>query len=207
MKSRDTTTQRALFWKAVIANGSALGVFGGLLSITPAYSDEVALAAAAIAAIGVIASAWAFRSRAWWLQLVVLNGYFLLFLGFGIRAGAEVFPGSIIWPISLVFLYLFAWAIPWLLPHVSGRIAAEQLTPTTPLGRGCLIIALGLVPAAGALSYLVSRLPAGRGFGDLRMILIAVIFSAVAVGGSQAFSHQYWQKRPWAKRIETTKAS
>jgi hypothetical protein len=194
-------------WKVVILSLVSFGVFGTLLSFTPEYSREVAITAGSVVVICVAASAWGSRTRSWWSQIIVLNGYFLIFLGFAIRAGGVVFPGSILWPASLVFLYVLAWAIPWLLPRISARIATEQLTPTTPLGRGCQSVALGLIPAVGGLSYLVRRLEGRPGLGNITMVLIATIFSAVAIGASQAYAHQYWQRRPWAESNQSGQAN
>lgn len=191
--------KKADFWKAVLGNGASLAAFGAILTFIPEYSMGAAITAGSIVVIGVIASGWGSRAKTWWFQLVVLHGYFLMFLGLGIRAGGVLFAGSILWPASLTLLYLLAWLLPWLLPRISGRIASEQLTPKTAIGRGCQSIALGLVPAVGGLSVLLSRLDKEPGLDRLSMVLIAMLSSAIAIGASQAYAHQYWQKRPWAQ--------
>jgi hypothetical protein len=195
-------TQMAL-WKVVALSVVFFGVFGTLLTFTPTYSLDAAITSMALGLCGVLAAAGASKTRSWWHQVALLNAFFIIILALGIRAGGVLFPGSIIWPASLVFLYLLAWAIPWLLPTISARIASEQLTPKTVIGRGCQSIALGLVPAAGGLSVLVSRLNKEPVLGRLSMVLIAMLSSAIAIGASQAYAQQYWQRRPWAQAKHT----
>jgi len=190
----------APLWKVLLLVIPFLGILSIGLALFPQYSPQAAVAAGVLSSAGIVASILTVQLKNWWSQIAVVNVALLFGLGIGLRAGMDVFGEGLYWPLSVVLLFLFAWAIPLVAPRFSARVLKEQLAPETRIGRGCLTYSLGLIPSVGAMSYLVQRLVSHSGLEKLDSLLVAVIASTVAIGAAQAYSHQYWAKKPWANQ-------
>jgi hypothetical protein len=192
----------APLWKVLLLVIPFLGMLSIGLALFPKYSPQATVAAGVLSSAGIVASTLTVKLKNWWAQIAIVNVVLLFGLGIALRAGMDVFGEGPYWPLSLILLFLFAWAIPLVAPQFSARILREQLAPDTRVGRGCLTFSLALIPAVGAISYLVQRLASHRGLEKLDSFLIAVIASTVTIGAAQAFSHQYWAKKPWANQAD-----
>lgn len=122
-----------------------------------------------------------------------------IFLGLAVRAWADVIGSVWFWLIFLLALYLLAWALPVLHPKLSAFLWREQIAPEMCLGRGCLALALALLPVAGGLAGVLGGIVV-EDFSDKTVSLILAIgFSVLAIGWGQAIAHEMWPKRPWAE--------
>jgi hypothetical protein len=168
------------------------------LTLYPLYSPEAAIASGLLTVGALIAAAITAKLKSWWGQVAWTQMVMLFGLGIAIRAGADAFGGTLYWPLSLILLYGIAWSFPWLAPLASSKLLKEQLAPETKLGRGCQAFSLSLIPGVGAFALLVQRITSETGLEKLDSFMIALIFAVAAIGVSQAFAHQFWEKRPGA---------
>src|SRR3990172_3611373 len=139
------------WWKAAAIALFTLGGFGAVLTVIPPYSSSAMKVAIGLTLVGTVGAVWGISKANWWGGIVLLNSWFLLILGFAIRAWALVIPQVWIWLMPLVAAYLLAWALPAISPKLSARLLREQFAPETRWGRGCLTLFLVVGPAAGAL--------------------------------------------------------
>jgi len=200
------TSPRLGFWRGVALSIAVFGALGILLAIVPAYSSVAAVVATILSITGVVVTSWGIRSRKWWLQLAYWDIFLLFFMGMGMRAWYALLDRASFWVVlvSAVVLHTVAWTFPWILPRLSARMAQEQLTPTTRGGRFVQVFSLSLIPGIAGLVYLVQRLTQEKGMERLDTFLIAVVGSVIAIGGPQAISHQYWEKKPWANQDDAS---
>jgi hypothetical protein len=132
--------------------------------------------------------------------MVYWNAFLLMMLTAAMRAWYVLLdrgPFFVVLVSSLV-LHATAWALPWISPQLSTKLAREQLTPTTRMGRFVQAFSLSLIPGIGATVYLIQRISEGKGLQDLDTVLIGILGLMLGVAGPQAISHQFWEKRPWA---------
>ncbi len=183
--------------------GIALGTFGGLgglLTVTPSYSP-IALAIAIVLGVsGATALLLGAGRSSWWHQVVVANSLFLLLLGFVIRAWNEVIPALGVWLVLLLGLYVLAWTLPAIEPKLSALLFREQLDPKTRLGRGCLVVALAIGPAAGGLGATFGLYGSRYGQEKLGYLAIGCLGTVGVLAWSQIAAHEVWPKRPWANK-------
>jgi hypothetical protein len=187
-------------WRVLLASTAALGALAVLISLFPTYSPQVALGAAALWAMGAAAMYWGIHGRTWWHGMVYWNAFLLMMLTAAMRAWYVLLDRGPFFAVlvSSLVLHATAWAFPWLSPKVSAKLAREQLTPTTRMGRFVQAFSLSLIPGIGASVYLIQRLSEGGGLQDLDTVLIGILGLLLGVAGPQAISHQFWEKRPWA---------
>ena len=190
------------WWKAAAIALFTLGGFGAVLTVIPPYSSSAMKVAIGLTLVGTVGAVWGISKANWWGGIVLLNSWFLLILGFTIRAWALVIPQVWIWLVPLVAAYLLAWALPAISPKLSARLLREQFAPETRWGRGCLTLFLVVGPAAGTLGASVGMYGSRFGQGNAVMLVIAVPSSAVAVGFAQAAAEQVWPRRPWAQTAD-----
>ena len=190
------------WWKAAAIALFTLGGFGAVLTVIPPYSSSAMKVAIGLTLVGTVGAVWGISKANWWGGIVLLNSWFLLILGFAIRAWALVIPQVWIWLVPLVAAYLLAWALPAISPKLSARLLREQFAPETRWGRGCLTLFLVVGPAAGTLGASVGMYGSRFGQGNAVMLVIAVPSSAVAVGFAQAAAEQVWPRRPWAQTAD-----
>jgi len=190
------------WWKAAAIALFTLGGFGAVLTVIPPYSSSAMKVAIGLTLVGTVGAVWGISKANWWGGIVLLNSWFLLILGFAIRAWALVIPQVWIWLVPLVAAYLLAWALPAISPKLSARLLREQFAPETRWGRGCLTLFLVVGPAAGTLGASVGMYGSRFGQGNAVMLVIAVLSSAVAVGFAQAAAEQVWPRRPWAQTAD-----
>ena len=190
------------WWKAAAIALFTLGGFGAVLTVIPPYSSSAMKVAIGLTLVGTVGAVWGISKANWWGGIVLLNSWFLLILGFAIRAWALVIPQVWIWLVPLVAAYLLAWALPAISPKLSARLLREQFAPETRWGRGCLRLFLVVGPAAGTLGASVGMYGSRFGQGNAVMLVIAVPSSAVAVGFAQAAAEQVWPRRPWAQTAD-----
>ena len=190
------------WWKAAAIALFTLGGFGAVLTVIPPYSSSAMKVAIGLTLVGTVGAVWGISKANWWGGIVLLNSWFLLILGFAIRAWALVIPQVWIWLVPLVAAYLLAWALPAISPTLSARLLREQFAPETRWGRGCLTLFLVVGPAAGTLGASVGMYGSRFGQGNAVMLVIAVLSSAVAVGFAQAAAEQVWPRRPWAQTAD-----
>ena len=181
----------------------SLGGFGAVLAFIPPYSPNAMKVAVGLTVVGTVAAVWGISKANWWAVIVFLNSWFLLILGFAIRAWAVIIPQVWVWLVPLVAAYLIAWILPAINPKLSARLLREQLAPETRWGRGCLTLFLVVGPAAGALGASVGMYGSRFGQGTAVMLVMAVLSSAVAVGFAQVVAEQSWPKRPWAQPTDS----
>ena len=190
------------WWKAAAIALFTMGGFGAALTVMPPYSSSAMKVAIGLTLVGTMGAVWGISKANWWGGIVLLNSWFLLILGFAIRAWALVIPQVWIWLVPLVAAYLLAWALPAISPKLSARLLREQFAPETRWGRGCLTLFLVVGPAAGTLGASVGMYGSRFGQGNAVMLVIAVLSSAVAVGFAQAAAEQVWPRRPWAQTAD-----
>jgi hypothetical protein len=149
---------------------------------------------------GVVVTFWGIRTGKWWLQWAYWEVLLLFFFGMGMRAWYALLDRGIfgVVLVSALLVHIAAWGFPWISPNVSTRLAREQLTPTTRMGRFVQAFSLSLIPGIGASVYLIQRISEGKGLQDLDTVLIGILGLMLGVAGPQAISHQFWEKRPWA---------
>jgi len=181
----------------------SLGGFGAVLAFIPPYSPNAMKVAVGLTVVGTVAAVWGISKANWWAVIVFLNSWFLLILGFAIRAWAVIIPQVWVWLVPLVAAYLIAWILPAINPKLSARLLREQFAPETRWGRGCLTLFLVVGPAAGALGASVGMYGSRFGQGNTVMLVMAVLSSAVAVGFAQAAAQQVWPRRPWAQPADS----
>jgi len=191
-------------WPLWRVGGLAVLVFGGMslgLAFVPDYSPAATAAAVVMGPGTVIAAIWGARTKSWWSQIAYMALWMLFFLGFGIRMWAAVIPASWLWAPLVVGGYLLAWALPAVQPRLSAILLREQLAPQTRFGQGCMRWSLALLLGAGASGYWVYEVSRRAGHFDLAWLAGGGLSIAVAIGWSQAVSHQLWPRRPWAKKV------
>ena len=188
----------------------SLAVFGGLgliLASVPEYTPAAALVAAILSISAVVIAVLAIRSGSWQLQVAFWEVFLLFFTGMAFRAWLALLDKQLSWIVIILMLVLHvaAWCFPWLTPQVSARLARLQLAPTSRAGRFIQLFSLSLIPGIGGMAFLVQRLTREEGLDSLDTLLIAIIGSVVAIGAPQAISHQFWEKRPWSGKRQTSK--
>ena len=188
------------FWKSVVLSVAVFGGLGFLIAIVPTYSQLAAAAAAILCTAGVITATLGIRYKRWQFQLALWEVFLLCFMGMGMRGWAQLLDREtfLVVLVSAGLLHVIAWAFPWIFPHVSSTLAREQLRPTTFGARFVQAFSMSLIPGIGGLAYLAQRMAEREGLEGMDVLLIAVIGSILAIGGPQAISHQYWEKKPWA---------
>jgi uncharacterized membrane protein len=200
------TSPRLGFWRGVVLSATVFGGLAILLAIVPTYSFVATVVAIILSIAGMIVTNWGIRSRKWWLQLAFWEIFILFFMGMAVRAWYALLDQASFWLVlvSAVLLHTVAWTFPWIFPRLSARMAREQLTPTTRVGHFVQVFSMSLVPGIAGLAYLVQRLTQEKGLEGLDTLLIAVIGSVIAIGGPQAISHQYWEKKPWTNQDDAS---
>jgi len=187
------------WWKVLSVALFSLGIPGALLSYFPYYSHIALAFGAGLSLAGVVISLRFLYIKDWWGQITFLNIWFLLFLGIAIRAWTDVIPFFWFWLLLLLSLYFLAWALPVLHPKLSTFLLHEQLSPETIVGRGCLALAITLLPVAGGLGATFGIYGYRYGMNKLVSLIGAILGSITSLGLSQAMAHQMWPHRPWAK--------
>jgi len=188
-------------WKVFGANLLTFGFFGGMLALYPFHSySPVALAVGAgLGVLGVVVGVRTSRTQDWWGQVAYLCILHLLFLGLAVRAWADVIPGIWFWLIFMLSLYLLAWALPVLHPKIAEFLWREQFAPETRLGRGCMAVSLALLPVIGGLAGVFGGLGVEKMSDKSVSLVMAILFSLVAIGWGQSSAHAMWPTRPWAE--------
>lgn len=194
------------FWRYVALSVAVFGGLGLILAAVPAYSPAAALAAAILSVSAVVITNLAIRSGSWQLQVAFWEVFLLFFTGMAIRAWLALLDKELSWiaVLLLLVLHVGAWCFPWLTPQVSAGLARLQLAPTSRAGRFIQLFSLSLIPGIGGMALLVQRLTKEEGLESLDTLLIAIIGSMLAIGAPQAISHQFWEKRPWSGKRQTS---
>ena len=203
-RDRPSSSSSWPWWKAAILAPVGLGVFGAALAFVPPYSSNALKVATGLTVAGTVAGVWSVTRPNWWAAIAFVNSWLFLMLGMAMRAWANIIPQVWVWLVPLVAAYVLAWAFPAISPKLSARLLREQFAPETRWGRGCLTLFLVVGPAGGALGASVGMYGSRFGEGSVVMLVLAVLTSAVAVGGAQAFAQQVWPKRPWAQSVDSS---
>lgn len=148
-------------------------------------------------------SRWAWQPRRihalWHRWLVNLMGS--VYLSILLLLAARMFWGIVLGDSrafvgNLILTGLFVFA--WLLPVISYPLAKQLEDAQYALDWRILKWGgLALVGVAGVIGANI-----GLHGGDKRPVLLAVLFSATAIGSAQYFASYLWPYRPWAKEEE-----
>jgi hypothetical protein len=176
-----------------------LGIIGTLFAIFPqpsASSLTVSLIIVwAISFLIVLCFFLNFLKPYWWLATGGAFGITLLILGGAIHGFASVFS-SLIWLPPLLIAFSLAWILPYINHNIARIINNEQFGPSTKLGKGCSIVLLSIFGASGASGALFGMYSVRfTGSINLGMVVVGIGLAILAVGLSQTFSYQMWEKR------------
>jgi hypothetical protein len=188
-------------WKWITGYLISMGSFAAMLTFFPTGYHPIALLVAITLLIpGLIAGIYVSHTKDWRALAVLQSTWPSLLFAIGTRALISQLSHGWIWISLLLACYLLAWLIPAITPKFSALLWREQTNPKTRLGSGCIGIItrfsapiMGLGPLAGM--YL-SR----YGYGDIAIMLVGTLLCPSAIAMAQIFSHQLWNKRPWAQQ-------
>jgi len=198
-------------WKTI---GLALLAYGGMgavltfsSSVTPVFFPRiVGLVSAAFSVLG-IASILRSRSTHGWVARAGAGAVSsVYFFGFAWRSWFAVLSEVWLWVIVLTIAVLLAlaWALPAISDSLSATLWREQTNPQTGVGRTIMKWVLGIgLGGAGIAGATLGTSLSRAGEVHLGYLIVALGMSAVAILSAQAYSHQLWPDRPWAKDART----
>jgi hypothetical protein len=187
------------WWQALGISVFSFGGIGSLLGVLPPFSIAALTIGLGLGLITAIIGFWNWWSCNWWSQLLlgVFTGF--LFLSFVLRVWAEIALAEWIWLLIIIGFYLLAWIMPSIQPSISTVLWREQTAPRTRMGRASMRVLLAIAPIAGVLGASFGMYGSRSGELALVLIVIAGLFSIVAIGIAFATSYQLWPDRPWTQ--------
>ena len=154
----------------------------------------------------VFAASWNMAAYTFWSILAYGLTFTLLLMGIAVRAWLLLGVDVWVWVPFVASAYILAWLVPALWPKISCILWREQVAPQTKVGRALFAIALCLAPGVGVMGALLGMFSSRRGELSRAYLVMALLFSAVAIVISFAFSYQLWPHRPWAQDRPARKA-
>src|SRR3990170_2819386 len=141
------------WWRAIPLGAFIFGIHAAILAYFPSFDSEAANVGGILALVGFAVFVLGTARKHWITHISYVNLVMVMWLGIAYRGWKDLYPNAGLALAPLITLSLLAWAMPWLAPKVSSRVAREQLAPTTSLGRGIETVALAFLPAAAASAY------------------------------------------------------
>lgn len=188
-------------WKRITFYLISLGVLGTILTFLPSGYHPIAfLVAIGLLFAGLAAAIYADRTRDWRAVVVFSSIFPTLFLTIGLRVLINQLLYAGIWISLLLVCYLFAWLIPMIAPKFSALLWREQTNPRTRLGIGCMGVFTRFSAGIMALGPLAGMYLSRYGYGDVALMIFGIGMCLVAILFAQIYSHQLWNKRPWAQQ-------
>jgi len=198
-KSKPPPAANWPWWKLVGLVVVTLGLFAVLFALYPAPSNIAIGIAILVLLTTAVVAVWSMPSNPWWAQITYINAWLLFILGIGIRSWAAVIPVSLIWIVPIVGAYIAAWMLPIIKPEFSLKLAREQVTPKTVVGRVFVTVALIIASIAAAIAPSFGLFGPRYGLQNEVYLFIAVTSTIATIGLSQYLSSYLWPQRPWAE--------
>jgi len=141
-------------------------------------------------AIGVAGFWNALRSH-WLAEFIMMFSLTTLFLASAFHTLGAYLPGSL-WTVTLVGVYVLAWALPLLNVRLAKLLHDEQMRPRTWFGRNQILIFFLIVVSSTAIMGVLGQ----NSITNIHpvMLFIGVSSFILAVGFGQYFSYQLWKK-------------
>lgn len=177
-------------WKASAVAMFSFGLFGLVIGFFPGYSPVALSAGATLAALGVGASLWNWKTFSWHARFLTAVAWSLMLLLIAARSWMTLVTPPWLVAVPLVGVYLLSWALPIVAPATADFLWREQTTPETRVGRVILGLTVGVAPMAAALGASIGMFGHRLGDRDL-VVLVAGILGLIATYAvSFAFSFQ-----------------
>jgi hypothetical protein len=209
MKKKKFTVKNILVSLGISILGSCFFfAIGGLFAFLPdPYnpSKEMIAIVIILSICFIVCGFFSYQFDFFWARVgggICMSGMFLIP---AIRGISSFFPNWLLWSLPLFTAFILVWLLPVINPRLARRIHEEQFGPSTPLGKGCLTLLLGLIGSAGALGALFGAFSLRlTGSANLAMIFIGIMFSFLSVALAQTFAAQLWKQHQFEK-VETQK--